>query len=136
LAPKGWHIPSNEEWNKLVEFLGGEEEAESKLKDTIGWIEYGCQGCDGGSEEFKKICPDCRGTQKNSKNPINANGTNKSGFSALPGGYSASNFHRLGEVGAWWTNSSNRFLIISDYVVLFDHTVFTDQIYSVRCIKD
>jgi hypothetical protein len=42
----------------------------------------------------------------------------------------------LGEVGAWWTNSSNRFLIISDYVVLFDHTVFTDQIYSVRCIKD
>jgi uncharacterized protein (TIGR02145 family) len=32
LAPKGWHIPSDAEWNQLIEFLGGSEVAGNKLK--------------------------------------------------------------------------------------------------------
>ncbi len=37
LAPKGWHIPSINEWNKLIDFLGGSEEAAKKMKSTNGW---------------------------------------------------------------------------------------------------
>lgn len=41
LAPLGWHIPSDEEWIKLAEFLGGKEIAGEKLKANSGWTEEG-----------------------------------------------------------------------------------------------
>jgi uncharacterized protein (TIGR02145 family) len=34
-APKGWHVPSNEEWDKLAQHLGALGAA--KLKDTLYW---------------------------------------------------------------------------------------------------
>jgi uncharacterized protein (TIGR02145 family) len=34
LAPAGWHIPTMEEWQQLVDFVGGQEVAGGKLKDT------------------------------------------------------------------------------------------------------
>ena len=37
IAPKGWHIPSKEEWLKLSTFLGGESVAGNKMKSTSGW---------------------------------------------------------------------------------------------------
>jgi uncharacterized protein (TIGR02145 family) len=49
LAPKGWHIPEEDDWYTLIEYLGGEEIAGAKMKSK---------------ERF--------------------NGTNSSGFSALP----------------------------------------------------
>ena len=41
LAPKGWHIPSDEEWTVLKNYLGGEEEAGVKMKSKQGWAEGG-----------------------------------------------------------------------------------------------
>lgn len=32
LAPKGWHIPTDEEWSTLVNYLGGESIAGAKLR--------------------------------------------------------------------------------------------------------
>ena len=37
LAPEGWHIPSDDEWSTLVNFLGDDKDLESKLKCTEGW---------------------------------------------------------------------------------------------------
>ena len=37
LAPEGWHIPTNEEWNQLTEFLG--EGAALKLMSTAYWFD-------------------------------------------------------------------------------------------------
>lgn len=37
LAPEGWHIPSDSEWNELVDFLGGQTAAGRALKSTVGW---------------------------------------------------------------------------------------------------
>ena len=41
LAPNGWHLPSEDEWTVLVDYLGGEEKAGAKLKSKIGWTEDG-----------------------------------------------------------------------------------------------
>ena len=58
LAPKGWHIPTNTEWETLFAYLGGEKVAGGKLKET---------------------------GIKNWLNP-NTKATNQSGFTALPSG--------------------------------------------------
>jgi uncharacterized protein (TIGR02145 family) len=37
LAPEGWKIPSDDDWFKITEFLGGEAVAGEKMKNTSGW---------------------------------------------------------------------------------------------------
>jgi len=77
LAPEGWHIPSNEEWTALTEFLGGTKDAGGKLKSTEFW------------------------------DSPNKGATNDSGFSALPGGfrYSSGNFNFLRKLGCFWSST-------------------------------
>ncbi len=41
LAPEGWHVPSDAEWTKLTDYLGGEETAGEKMKSTSGWYADG-----------------------------------------------------------------------------------------------
>lgn len=43
LAPNGWDIPSDADWKQLIDFLGGEDVAGSKLKKNTGWHD-GCNG--------------------------------------------------------------------------------------------
>ena len=77
-CPKGWHLPSAEEWQILVNFVG--ETAGKKLKATSGY----------NADEGKS-----------------GNGTDNYGFSALPGGQSGSDgkFLGVGRMGTWWTAS-------------------------------
>jgi uncharacterized protein (TIGR02145 family) len=39
ICPEGWHIPSNEEWDRLVDFIG--DKAGNRLKSTEGWHKNG-----------------------------------------------------------------------------------------------
>ena len=41
LAPLGYHIPSDTEWTKLSDYLGGEESAGEKMKRNSGWFANG-----------------------------------------------------------------------------------------------
>src|SRR5947207_14523233 len=41
LAPEGWHIPSDAEWTKLTEFLGGKIGSSVKIKSPKGWAKDG-----------------------------------------------------------------------------------------------
>ncbi len=41
LAPKGYHIPSDEEWTTLIQSLGGDSIAGKKMKSKNGWEENG-----------------------------------------------------------------------------------------------
>ncbi len=41
LAPNGYHIPTDAEWTKLSDYLGGESEAGTKMKSTSGWSNNG-----------------------------------------------------------------------------------------------
>jgi len=45
-CPKGWHLPTREEWAALVEAAGGEENAGARLKAAVGWKSDG-GGTDG-----------------------------------------------------------------------------------------
>jgi uncharacterized protein (TIGR02145 family) len=75
IAPNGWHVPSEEEYSLLVDFLGGEETAQPRLKSKSGWYN-------------------------------NKNGTNSSGFSALPGGMtSGSKFINEELNTSFWSNT-------------------------------
>jgi len=64
LAPEGWHVPTDEEWTSLVEYLGGEDIAGHKMTSVEGWKDW--------EESYEKI--------------KNVNGDNSSGFNALPCG--------------------------------------------------
>ena len=37
LAPVGFHVPSNQDWQELVEFLGGSDKVGKKIKATHDW---------------------------------------------------------------------------------------------------
>lgn len=117
LAPCGWHIPTDREWTELTEFSGGEEVAGIKLKSIKGWKEH--------------------------VNDL-SNGTNKSGFGGLPGGYRFSNgdFFYKGNFGYWWTST-----LLDDEKACyrdqsFDKSSVTKDSnekvngMSVRCVKD
>lgn len=78
LCPAGWRIPTDEEWQTLIDYCGGEQIAASFLKKT---------GADWDTPE---------------------NATNYSGFCALPGGTSSAvlgSFSGEGMLGAWWTST-------------------------------
>lgn len=118
LAPDGWHVPSDEEWKTLINYLGGENIAAGKMKSTSGWdIRY--------------------------KSGYKA-GNNSSNFTALPGGRRHGNgtFLDNGVTSHWWSSTEfssiaawNRFFVYNtDYV---NREYISKQSgFSVRCIKD
>ena len=124
LAPKGYHIPSNDEWAKLINFLGGKKLAAKKLKASQGW-------------------PDL-----NSRLTDN-NGTNSSGFNALPGRsiYSEDDIYWLdGERTLFWSSTEDTFdnskAWAWGFMVLWDweNSVLSElwdkrYEFSVRCVK-
>ncbi len=79
LCPNGWHVPSDTEWTTLITFLGGENGAGGKLKET-GFSHW--------------LSP-------------NTSATNTTGFTALPGGrrYGGGTFSNIGYYGHWWSSS-------------------------------
>lgn len=84
ICPVGWHVPSDEEWTVLTDFLGGLDLAGIKLKSKSGWDEPDYNPGDGG------------------------NGNNKSGFNGLPSGSRANyeaGFFNVGKSTAFWSST-------------------------------
>jgi uncharacterized protein (TIGR02145 family) len=115
LCPVGWHVPSSEEFETLITFLGGESVAGEKLKES-------------GTDHWQ---------------PPNTDADNESGFSALPGGYiSSGEFMSLRTAGYWWSSTESNSSDASFMVIPSnDDSVSTDTAakttgMSVRCIKD
>ena len=113
LAPKGWHVPSDDDWFILRDYLGGKEIAGSKMKSETDWARSG-------------------------------NGTNRRGFSGLPGGFRGSHgpFYGIGGYIQWWSSSEFdiarawdcRLYYNSSSVERWDGGKGFGS--SVRCIKD
>ena len=118
LAPVGWHVASKEEWQILIDYLGGNDIAGGKLKETgLGhWT------------------------------LLNEGATNESGFTAIPGGIRfigiGTKFTDLGLVSWWWTSTD--YSLFKSFYVLTSNGVAKASIseinpcngFAVRCIKD
>ena len=131
-CPSGWHLPSDNEWQTLANFVGGEKIAGKKLKAKSGWNNYApCIKSDEG------VCEEY-GEEET------GNGTDDYGFSALPGGLGESTgyFNDVGDYGYWW--SATESLSYNAYYrgmgYSYDHVYSSNlnksDLLSVRCIKD
>lgn len=117
IAPVGWHVATDAEWNTLGIYLGGDTVAGGKLKErgTTHW---------------------------SGPNVVN---TDDAGFLALGGGYRCGDqgfYKYFGPLGYWWTSTAtdastakNRFLYTNDINLYRDSRkkVFG---FSVRCVHD
>ncbi|MGG7036050.1 MAG: fibrobacter succinogenes major paralogous domain-containing protein [Flavobacterium sp.] len=114
LAPKGWHIPSVEEWTVLIDFLGGTEVAGGSIKSTALW------------------------------NSPNAGAANSVFFNALPGGWreNTGSFFDKGSLGLWWTVTeiagADAWFVYADSATpeIVTGGDFKRVGFSVRCVKD
>ena len=83
LCPVGWHVPSVSEWKELTAYLGGDDIAGGKLKET-------------GTTHWDSP---------------NTGATNESGFTALPGGKwndTPLGMTGLNTFGEWWSRTPFR----------------------------
>jgi uncharacterized protein (TIGR02145 family) len=115
ICPSGWHIPNNDDWNVLMDNVGGSSTAGKHLKSKSGWNPYS------GIENLDTY-----------------------GFSALPGGYSYSDgsFDNVGDYGFWWSASEYN-SEVADYRYMYynyDYAYWLNnnkgRLFSVRCVQD
>ena len=115
ICPKGWHLPSNDEWRALFTAVGGSSTAGSKLKSQTGWTAYS-----GITNE------------------------DAFGFSALPAGYrdDYGDYNNDGSSANFWSspegNSSSAYNVYLDYYYDYAYLSYSNKDYgfSVRCLKD
>lgn len=121
LCPTGWHVPSDDEWTTLTEYVGGSAVTGSILKEfgTTHW------------------------------QAPNANTNDEIGFTALPNGFRKNNgnYFQLGESGNWWTATEREYNNMDIYAWGRKLRYNSEDVsknsynhkgcgYSIRCSKD
>ena len=114
LCPSGWHIPTEDEWNILVDYMGlnGYSGMEGlALKSATDWNNDG-------------------------------NGTDNFGFKGLPGGNHDYMFWGQGDYGLWWsagaaTGVSGIGMVLSYHNNEISIGSYAKKMgFSIRCLKD
>jgi uncharacterized protein (TIGR02145 family) len=116
LCPTGWHVPSDEEWTTLINFLGGAIVAGGQMKSE--GIQFW-------------LSP-------------NLEGINSTGFSGLPGGirYDDGTFFATGKDAYWWSSTETGTDGAWDRSLFYASKDITrvnnpkKNGASIRCIKD
>ena len=113
VCPEGWHLPKWEEYQTLVEAVGGKETAGKKLKAANDWV-----------EDYNT-------------------GDNESGFTILPAGYKETHEYKWLNFGAFFQTSSVNDVNGPCYAEIFEDGNFysglcsdSDEMRSVRCVMN
>jgi uncharacterized protein (TIGR02145 family) len=111
LAPEGWRLSSDEDWSKLVYYLGGPGAAGIKMKSTSGW--------------------------KDGDSGTNESGfTGLPGGYRIENGI----FVNAGSIGIWWSTTESRALNAFDYYLFMSSGIGRSSNpkqrgESVRCLR-
>jgi len=117
LCPEGWHVPSDNEYTVLTDYLGGTSVAGGKMKEA-------------GLDHW---------------NSPNTGATKKSGFTGLPAGYryySNGSYDTMGNFGYFWSSSEHYSFNAWYRLLLYYYSNVTRYYYgkqvgfSVRCLGD
>ena len=117
LCPTGWHVPTNEEWYQLTNYLGDGTGGILRETGTTHWA------------------------------GPNTGATNKSGFTALPGSYRYDTgvfYSNFGSSAHWWSASQEYQQIVNVFYLSSTNSsgnlsligTYKNPGYSVRCVKD
>ena len=137
VCPTGWHLPSDAEWTQMENYLadnghnydgttgGGGAKIGKSLASTSGWVSSTTTG-DIGNIDYPAY-------------------RNKSGFTALPGGYRGgvgAGFGNIGRYG-YWRSATDDFAANAWYRSMgYDYSgvgrghFSKENGYSVRCLRD
>ena len=134
ICPKGWHIPSDAEWNELESTL-----TEADVKEHFNFRGDHAGKMAGGEKGVWKESQTA-GTPGNYETPER----NISSFSILPAGYSSSdNNNSFGEEAWFWSatgdcgdNAYDRCIVYDKVGVVKANRRGTYCGYSVRCVRD
>ena len=117
ICPSSWHLPSEEEWDILTDYVGGSSTAGTKLKAESGWNNNG-----NGTDEY-----------------------GFSALPGGNGGSSGS-FIGVGRQGVWWTatelhadfgyNGRERVMLYNSTDVRTSGAMLKSDLLSVRCLQD
>jgi uncharacterized protein (TIGR02145 family) len=113
VCPSGWHLPSYDEWDILVDFVGGDNVAGKKLKAKSRW---NSDGNGDGAFGFSAL---------------------PGGY-----GNSDGSFNNVGYDGSWWSatedDSSNAYSRYMGYDYENAYWSYYDKyhLFSVRCLQD
>jgi uncharacterized protein (TIGR02145 family) len=111
MCPVGWHVATDTDWEDLSTYLGGDDIAGGKLRET-GTVHW---ATDPGVD-------------------------NSSGFTGLPGGYlyDTYGFLEIGYFGQWWAAEKTGWIYYmqANYFILGNGQDLSNSGSSVRCIKD
>jgi len=144
----GYHLPSREEWDILGKAIGDEEMKKEIEMDRDNWVHWL-----GAAKKLKSKS----GWNWYKPDNKSGNGTDRFGFSALPGGYRdyrdlreystgrLDRFSGVGYFGYWWMATEESgdayylyMSIHSDHVGEKGHLYYNvkNEGYSVRCVAD
>jgi uncharacterized protein (TIGR02145 family) len=122
IAPEGFHIPTEAEWNTLITYLGGETAAIPKLMETTGWSDP-AKGTN--SSGFSAKAAGGRRWTYRDNDPNNRD-----------------DFYGIHNNANWWVNPQATNIVksisLSPYGINFNDftTWYIDVGFSVRLVKD
>ncbi|MFO8022982.1 MAG: FISUMP domain-containing protein [Perlabentimonas sp.] len=115
VCPAGWHLPTNNEWKELKDFVGNNTK---KLRSKTHW--------------------------GNANNGVSFNGTDDFGFAGLPSGkiMTDGSSDNLEYMASWWSSTETAEVAAKSWTILGNARSFNDLSSSkrygnsVRCLKD
>ena len=132
VCPAGWHLPTNEEWATLTDYVGNQSAyvcgigmagiAKALADTTTAWKSFEDDSCAPGYA------------------PSSNNAT---GFGAVPAGYNyGSDFHDFGNYANFWSSTEYNGPYVYTYSLYYDYAYVGNYSngknlgFSVRCLRD